>query len=237
MNSIWGKDGNGKNEDFTGQVRTALGNGNDGPVEAYRTSKPPLNEGERAVYQIFDKLRSKSYNLIEKRRMAEAVLRGEYGIRHEVHAKLLLGPTDLQEIIESPVDIVLPILELMNDRELRMREKIAAVLAVRGDERAIDAMCAKLDAKNYSERYNFGMALGKIAGRSSDVDALQKLYSEIEKRRENTEEFSSAWGYVRVRLRELGAVVPKPEIKRMPKPRGGSVPGNADGVIPLVLKK
>ena len=259
MSSIWNNDNGGADEEgMTGQIRTALGNG-DRPVEAYRTSKPPLNPEERAVYKIFDKLRSKNYNLIEKRKMAEEVLRGDCGTKHALHARLLMGPKDLQEIIDYPMDIVLPILELVGDRDLRVREKIAQVLAVRGDERAIDAMCEKLDADNYSERYNFGLALGKMTKRINDVEALQKLYSEIVKKREKTEEFTSAWRYVRMRLSELGAVVPKPEIKRIAaqkgrsgtvaapleltrikvEPKGGSgAPGRSgEMTIPFVIKK
>lgn len=209
-------------------------NGARGPVEAYRTSKLPLNEGERAVYKIFDKLRSKTYNMIEKRRIAEAVLRGEYGIKHELHAKLLLGPKDLQKIIESPMDIVPPLLEVINDRDQIVREKIAAVLEKRGDERAIDAMCAKLDSDNYSERYVYGVALGKMARSNlSDVEILQKLMSRIEEKLGKNGEFSTAWRYIRGRLRNLGAVVPKPDVKRMvaPKSRSGNV------TVPLELTR
>jgi len=262
MTSIW-NNGNGgaEEEGMTEQVRTALGGNENGgrPVEAYRTSKPPLNPEERAVYQVFDKLRSKSYTLIEKRKMAEEILRGDCGTKHALHARLLMGPKDLQEVIDYPMDIVLPILELVGDRELVVREKIAQVLAVRGDERAIDAMCEKLDADGYAERYNFGLALGKMARRIEDIEVLQKLLVKIEKRREKTEEFTSAWRYVRMRLKELGAVVPKPEIKRIAapkrrsedvtapldltrvkiKPKGGSgAPGRrGDMTIPFVVKK
>jgi len=242
MTSIW-NNGNGgaEEEGMTEQVRTALGGNENGgrPVEAYRTSKPPLNPEERAVYQVFDKLRSKSYTLIEKRKMAEEILRGDCGTKHALHARLLMGPKDLQEVIDYPMDIVLPILELVGDRELVVREKIAQVLAVRGDERAIDAMCAKLDADNYSERYNFGLALGKMALRIEDVEALKKIHSEIEKKMMEKNEFSSAWRYVRKRLSKLGVVVPKPEIKRVAKPKGGSgAPGRrGDATIPLVLER
>jgi hypothetical protein len=225
MSSIWNNSNGGADEEgMTEQIRTALGNNGAEnravrPVEAYRTSKPPLNDAERKVYAIFDKLRSKTYNLIQKREIAEAVLRGDYGTKHALNARLLLGPKDLQEIIDYPMDIVLPILELIDDRDQRVREKIAAVLAVRGDEGAIDAMCTKLDSDNYSERHEFGMALGKMTKNISNVEALQTIHSEVKKRMEAKNEFSSAWRYVRRRLRELGAVIPKPEMKRVVAPK------------------
>ncbi len=263
MSTIWDNgDGGIEEEGMTVQIRAALGekrSGTNTPVEAYGPSNPPLNAEKRKVHQIFDKLRGKSHNLIEKRKIAEKVLRGEYGIKHELHAKLLLGPRELQEVIGHPADIVLPLLELMNDRTQYVREKIAAVLEKRGDERAIDAMCTKLDADDYSERHIYGVALGKMAKNLSDIESLQKLMAEIDMRREKTEEFTTAWRYVRGRLRELGAVISKPDMKRMVapkrrsenvtapldikremiKPEGGSgAPGRKeDMTIPFMFKK
>lgn len=241
MNSIWDNGSGRKIEDFSGQVSNALGNGGEDNgntgIYAYRPSRPPHTEDEREVHRIFDKLRGKSCNLIQKRAIAEAVLMGQYGIKHELHAKLLLGPKDLQEVLEDPRDVVPPLLEVISDKDQIVREKIAGILAVRGDARVLFSVYAGMDSDSYAERYEFGLALGKIATNIIDVDALKEMLSEIEKRRVNRGEFSSALRLVKKRLMDLGAVASKPERKKVPfieiKPSG---PKQGEMTIPMGIR-
>ncbi|MBD3398497.1 hypothetical protein GF412_04700 [Candidatus Micrarchaeota archaeon] len=242
MSSIWNNGGE-KDGSLTGQIRAVLGSGeSEGCREmaACRASRPPMTEKEREIYDIFYGLRDKSCNLIQKRKMAEEVLRGEYGIKHELYAKLLLGPSDFRELLEDPRDIVVPLTELPYDRDQRVREKIAKAFAERGDERALAAVYAGMGAKNYSERYEYGRALAKIAGKIEGAEPLREALGKIKELRENSGEFTQAMRCVKKRLAELGEVLPKTEKKRVPLVKvesAGAGAGRKDMTIPMGLKK
>jgi hypothetical protein len=214
MSSIWDNEEEGG---LTEQIRTVIGNNGappkKGDVGKYRASGPPLNDAERAVYAIFSKLRGKEHNLIEKRKIAEDLLLGQYGIKHELHAKLFIGPRGLEQILDDPRDIVPPLLEIIDDKDQNVREKIAKILAVRGDERTLFSVYAGMDSDAYSERHEFGLALGKMATNINDVGILGEMLREISERRKKRGEFSSAFRLVKKRLMDLGAVVEKPEKK------------------------
>jgi hypothetical protein len=118
----------------------------------------------------------------EKKIYAENVLNGEHGIKNEILAKLMLGPLELREVIADGRDIVPPMLELISNKSVGIRMKIAQVLGERGDERALPALYNGLWEEKYAARHAFGDALAKVCGRIYDPEKIGKAKGVIERR-------------------------------------------------------
>ena len=167
MKSIWGEEESGKNEDLTGQIVKQVG--------GKRTSRPPE---EVYLSRILTFLQGKS-NLIEKRKEAKLLLLGEFGLKNRIHAKLLLGPRELEEVIRDPDDLVPALIDLLEERNPNVRTKAAKALGVRGDSRAIARLLKGLSEEKYWIRYEFATALGKMLKNIDDTHKLQEIKKKL----------------------------------------------------------
>ena len=192
MKSIWGEEESGKKEDFTGQITAQVG--------GKRTSRPPE---EIYVSRTLTALQGKS-NLIEKRRDAKRLLLGEFGLKNRIHAKLLLGPREFEEVIRDPEDLVPALITLLKERNPNVRTKAAKALGVRGDERAISGLASGLGEEKYWVRYEFANALGKLAAHLEDVEEVAEAEKVLRKHVKERGEFSSSLRRAVSRLRALG---------------------------------
>ncbi len=188
MNSIWGNGGEDNPEDLTDKVRIVAEGGSARLSEPPRSSRPPINASpeERELYRIFSYLRGRE-DYAKKSEFAAKVLNGEYGIKNEILAKLMMGPGQFREVLEDRRDIIPPILELIYHREVDVRVKVAKVLAERGDGRVLFDMYGGLEEKEYWARYEFSVALWKIARRLTDVEAVAEIREFMEDRAKRPE--------------------------------------------------
>ena len=192
MKSIWGEEESGKKEDFTGQITAQVG--------GKRTSRPPE---EIYVSRTLTALQGKS-NLIEKRRDAKRLLLGEFGLKNRIHAKLLLGPRELEEVIRDPDDLVPALIDLLEERNPNVRTKAAKALGVRGDSRAVARLLRGLSEEKYWIRYEFAGALGKLTSRLEDAGEVAQVEGALRRHLRERGEFSSSLRRAVSRLRTLG---------------------------------
>ncbi|MBD3389676.1 hypothetical protein GF415_01850 [Candidatus Micrarchaeota archaeon] len=174
----------------TGSIRTVAGN---------RNSRPPE---EKELSRIFNLLRSKK-TLVEKRGEAEEVLQGCHGIKHELHAKLLLGPKEFESIVMDKRDIVPPVLELSSERDPEIRAKAAEVLGKRGDARALIGLYRGLNEKEYWVRFEFAKALGNVSGRIEEREYLQEIAEILKAHAEEKGELYGPLRKIVSRLRKI----------------------------------
>ncbi|MFP3950447.1 MAG: HEAT repeat domain-containing protein [Candidatus Micrarchaeia archaeon] len=189
---IWDKEGT--EDGITGQIRTVLKNRNRG-----RPSKPPE---EIELSRTFNILRSKK-TLVEKRNAAEEVLQGCYGIKHEIHAKLLLGPKEFESVIMDKRDIVPPTLEILSEKNPEARVKAAQVLGKRGDERTLLGLYRGLNEEEYWVRFEFANALGEISHQMEDMEYLQEMGEVLKSHVENKGEFYGPLRRIVSKMREI----------------------------------
>ena|GEM_PF-2096287 len=194
MKSIWGDRNKEKSESITGQVKTLvkdnIANGR------FRASRPPQ---DIQLSRIFNFLGGKN-SLIEKRKKAADVLLGAHGLKNRIHAKLLLGPKDFEEVLKDPEDIIPVLIELLGEKNEGVRAKAAQALGERGDERALDAMYSGLNEEKYWVRYEFADALEKISVNLCEERDVRKICSELEKHVKEKGEFK---GHLRKMRRTL----------------------------------
>jgi len=221
MKSIWGEEKPGKREDFTGQITAQAG--------GKRTSRPP---GEIYVSRTLTSLQGKS-NLIEKRKEAERLLLGEFGLKNRIHAKLLLGPREFEEVIRDPEDLVPALITLLGERNPDVRTKAARALGARGDARAISGLASGLEEEKYWIRYEFANALGKLATRLEDADEVAEAEKVLRKHVKEKHEFSSSLRRAVSRLRALGV---QPETGAKPSFRVAPVRAVPKGEVTLPMK-
>ena len=197
MKSIWENKGEEEPKNITNQIKTLV----EDNVEngRFRASRPPQ---DIQLSRIFNFLGGKR-NLIEKRAAAADVLLGKHGLKNRIHAKLLLGPKEFQEVIQDPRDIVPELIELLGEKNVDIRINAARVLGERGDERALVQMCGGLGEPEYWARYEFGQALGEMCRNIKDTEVLEMLRDVIKQHVEEKGEFSGTLRKVSRRLWEL----------------------------------
>ena len=222
MKSIWGEEKGEGLENVAGSVQTLAEGGKARLSEPPRSSRPPLNASpeERRLYSVFAFLRGKE-NLVKKAEYAEDVLNGEYGIKNELLAKLMMGPRQLKEILDDPRDVVPPLLELMENRDVGIRVKLAQVLGEKGDERALLRMYAGLAEEEYWVRHEFSTALGKMASRMVDGGTVSEIFAVMKDCAERKEGISSGLLRVERHLKNIekdGGWKEAPKTLREPPP-------------------
>ncbi len=205
MNSGWNRDEDGGSGGITEELRIlAERNAERDSSEAGRASAPPAasTPEERRLNLVFNRLRG-SDNYVKKAAFASDVLNGEYGIKNEILAKLMMGPGQFREVVEDRRDIIPPILELMFHKEVDVRVRVAKVLAERGDGRVLFDMYGGLEEKEYWARYEFSVALAKIAGRLTDEDAVMEIREFMEDRAKRLGGIAPALLLVKMHLNRL----------------------------------
>ncbi len=183
-------------------------------------SKPPQDEGEAKLKRIFRELRS-TKNFIEKRKIAKGVLRGEYGIKNELLAKFMLGPMEFNEILEDKRDIGLPLLELLGEKNEKVRMKIVKMLGERGNEKVPPKMYSGLDEEKYALRYGYACALGRMSRNIKDEKVLREMEGVLAAR-EDKAGISGGLILVRQRLQELSGANDRKGIPAKLRIGGGS---------------
>ncbi|MCP4658525.1 MAG: HEAT repeat domain-containing protein, partial [bacterium] len=97
-------------------------------------------------------------------------------IRHEHHSLNVLNSA-IQALAASELDVLEPLMELLNAAEADLRTYAALTLGECGDPRAIPALLAALDDDDANARYHAIEALGKLRAHQA-VDALLALAQE-----------------------------------------------------------
>lgn len=181
MNSIWGDGGAGDPETVAEKIRaSAEEEGVRRPSTPPRLSRPPpgASPEEMRVYEILKMLRGSS-DLVHKARIAERMLEGEYGIKNELLAKLLMGPDEFKEVVMSMEGggkiMQPPLIELLSYDIPEVRVKAARVLGEKGDARALEELYAGLEEDEYWVRNAFAEAIGKMAKRIDDARTLHEI--------------------------------------------------------------
>ena len=236
MKSIWGEDGDRTAEGVTDQIRTLVENGI--KTGSFRASLPPQ---DIPLARIFSFLRGNS-NLIEKRAMAADVLLGECGLKNRVHAKLLLGPKDFEEVVNDPEDVVPELIELLGGKNVGVKINAVQALGERGDERALAALYLGLGEEKYWVRYEFADALRKISANLDDEQDVRKLCKVLAKHVRKNDEFS---GHLRLARKSLESFASRRDswndLGRAPLAKPirieGIGPGRPDTTLPMRLMK
>ncbi|MEM4272515.1 MAG: HEAT repeat domain-containing protein [Candidatus Bilamarchaeaceae archaeon] len=193
-------------------------------IAPLKASQPPpfASEEERSLHRIFALLKAANETLPRKKAAAEKVLNGEYGVRNELLAKLMMGPLEMESIIADQRDVVPALLELAVHRDVDVRVKAAKVLGERGDERALLALYNGLEEPEYWARYEFAAALAKIARRLTDVESVSEIYTvlrdnaEAREGKKGKDGLAYALAMVKGRLERLKMEMPE-ERKPFPK--------------------
>ena len=201
MGSIWGNVEN-DSDDFTGQVRNFVEEGGGKGSAAPRPSRPPANAEERRLHVVFTYLRGAD-NYFKKAEFAADVLNGEFGVKNELLARLMMGPREFEDVLKDPRDIIPPLIELLNNKEVDIRVKVAQVFAERGDERVLFGMYTGLNEEAYWARYSFSMALAKIAGRLDNLEADSGIHAAMQVCAERNGGISPALLLVKMHLGRL----------------------------------
>ncbi len=175
---------------LTGEIKTVAGG---------RPSRAPE---EMELSRTFNVLRSKK-TLVEKRGEAEEVLQGCHGIKHELHAKMLLGQTEFESVIKDKRDIVPPVLQLLSERDPEIRAKAARVLGKRGDEKALIGLYRGLNEEKYWLRFEFANALGEVSDRIEDREFLQEMAEILNAHVRERKEFSGPLRKIVSKIRKI----------------------------------
>ena len=194
MKSIWGDGRKGDANGFSERMQALVDNGmKDG---SFRASLLPQ---DIPLARIFSFLRGKN-NLIKKREIAKDVLLGECGLKNKIHAKLLLGPKEFEEVVNGSEDIVPHLIELLGEKTLNVKANAVRALGERGDARALPAMCLGLKEEKYWVRYEFADALRKISTNLGDEQDVRELCKVLAKHVRKNDEFS---GHLRLARKAL----------------------------------
>lgn len=220
MKTVWDTS---PDSSLTGQIRTVAGG---------RPSRPPE---EKELSRIFNILGSKK-TFVEKRKAAEEVLQGCHGIKHELHAKLMLGPKEFESVIMDKRDIVPPVLELSSGRNPEIRVKAAQALGKRGDERALIGLYRGLNEEEYWVRFEFAKALGDVSGRIENREYLQEMAEILKSHVEEKKELSGPLRRIVSRLREIERNERGAEKKLIIKPEKGGR-GRVDTTLKVIGAK
>ncbi|MBI2817015.1 MAG: HEAT repeat domain-containing protein [Acidobacteria bacterium] len=104
-------------------------------------------------------------------RVAPDAVAALFRLVREKHGNFSLLNSALQVLAMSDVDILSPLISLLNDPDAGLRMQAALVLGARGDERAVPALTQALQDPDTNVRYHAIEALGNIHA-SSAVDVL-----------------------------------------------------------------
>lgn len=186
-----------------------------------KAGRPPANATaeERAhLSRIFTYLKGKD-NLVKKAQYAESVLNGEYGIKNELLAKLMLGDLEFRAILEDKRDVVTPLLELLPESNVDLRVKVAKALGEKGDRRALPALCNGLKEEEYWARYEFASALVEFCKNLKEVEAIAEVKAALISHVKGKQELSGQLRLVEHELESRVAAQKKDDDKKpAPKP-------------------
>jgi hypothetical protein len=157
----------------------------------------------------------------EKRERAKEVLRGDYEIKNQILAKLLIGPLEFGEVVADKRDIIPVLIDLFSHKNVNVRVKIAQVFGERGDERALPALFNGLCDEKYQARHEFANALAKVCGRTENVKMIGRAKQVLEGRRAESlakgkNEFSIQLSHVSMRLEEVRLLAKKDNAVPLP---------------------